>query len=439
MRFRRKRGFTLIEVVLIIALLGSIIAIAAPSIFGAEGKAKIEACQDQMDFIINGFQTHQFDSKSPYAFDDLTDGESKLNTYIAKAVDASEYSNIGFDDQVVCPSNTPTAYEAAIKDGKLFVYCPTHEVFSHASLSKRPERTESTIYGEITLEPYDNNWIIGDHESLTVVPLESEYYHMEIQVRLMKYDDGNAGSSNSQEYNYEDPEWYWPLNTEYYNVKAIHKPGDVDRPWYYDLDQYSATSDDLFFGMVIDYQENEGQTNFTSNALEIKNINSNAGLDMELDLVERDTFNSQKSDHATHQRDLMDASADWFIIDVIEDFDHEHDSEDPKKKRMVIHMQTDPKKENDSNFKRIFDDWVPIADDGLPVKFAFFVGNRDVDSSTKVGEYHYDSFPTPVQAYIAKWNREFNCGSKYENWIHQEYKGYDGASGSTIPEIPYEK
>lgn len=439
MRLRRNLGFTLIELLIIIGLLGSIMAIAAPNFLGVKKNAHTEACRDQMDFILHGFQTHQFDSKSPYAFDTLTDGETKLNAYIAKAIDSSEYRNIGFEDQVVCPSDTPTAYEASIQDDKLYVYCPTHDVFSHANLSARPEHAEATEYGKVTLESNDNNWIIGDHESLSVMPLESEYYHMEIQVRLMKYDDGAAGSSSLQEYDYEDPEWFWPLNMTYYDVRAITKSDDPIRPWYYDLEQYSATSDNLFFGMVIDYQENEGQPNFTSNALEIKNINSDANLDMELDLVERDEFNSKKSDHATHQRDLMDNIADWFIIDVIEDLDNEHNMEDPKKKRMVIHMQTNPTNKNDNRFKLIFDDWVPIADENEPVKFAFFVGNRDVDASSKVGKYHYDSYPTPVQAYIAKWNRDFNCGTDYVTWINLEYKGYDGAPGSTIPEIPYEK
>lgn len=431
-------GFTLIEVIIILALLATGLAVAAPNFLAVRESGEKLACQDQMDLVLKGFQDQQMNADDPYAYVELAgDGEVKLQAYIDFAI-SHQFADVDFEEQVVCPSGN-TQYQPRIKDGRLFIYCPVHRTYSHASLTARPLRSKVDTYTKNTLTGNDSNWIIGDHESLTTMPLPSEYYHMEIQIRLFLYDDGAEGRSHTHEYDYSLPEWFWPINETFYtNVGGSDYDESVEprRPHYYDLDQYNSTNDDLFLGLVIDYQENEGLTNFTANALEIKNVNSNAGLDMELDLVERDKFNSQKSDHATHQRDLMDEIADWIILDVME-------SDTPGMKRMVIHMQTDPKKENDSNFKKIFDDLVPVANPDEPIKFAFFVGNRDVDTSSKVGQYYYNSFPTPVQADIQRWHRNYEPdtvidGRTYEQWISHEYKGYDGADGSPISAIPFD-
>jgi type II secretory pathway pseudopilin PulG len=429
MRFKRKNGFTLIEVVLIIALLGSIIAIAAPSIFGADGKAKIEACQDQMDFILNGFQTHQFDSKSPYAFGDLTDGEDKLNAYIAKAIDSSEYINIGFEDQVVCPSNTPTAYEAAIKDEKLFVYCPTHDVYSHGSLSPRPPKSDPTKY--TTLEKWintDNNWIVGDHESFFVLPIQDQYYHMEIGFQLFPYDNESGTDEPGDsiyEYHYDDPEWYLEIPTDLYDVTTS---GENDgRDLGYIMKNYNPPKKDIAFALAIDFQETEDGYDFTSNALELKNINSNAGEELTLDVMVESEFNSEVTVDKPHNRLFFDGLTDWMVVDIVPDESNEQE------KTMYVHML-----DADDEFQQLFVMNVPVADlENGDVKFAFFMGKRVEDEvvfddgSVSNGFYYDSAFPSPIQVMINDWIVDYDgtddqTGHPYSYWYDTEkYDAYE--------------
>lgn len=461
MKLRRSLGFTLIELIIVIGILGSITAIAAPNVLGTRDTAEEEACRDQMDFILQGFQNEQLYPDSDYAFVSVTDGTAEdgvhqLDKYIAKAIDPAGIAEIGFEDPVTCPSGT-TDYVAAVgDDGRLYVYCNEHEVFSHTGLRGRAPKVDPTVYDTGDgWTGYDDNMIVGDHESLLPRPIPSEYFHMEIKVRLVLYDDGvveeglppyDEVDNPSYEYRYMDPEYYWPINTDYYAVNIIDADSgenednefDADRPKAYDLGTYNPTNEDLFFGMVIDYQDHGEQTNFTSNALEVKNVNSNAGLDMELDLVERDEFNSQESSHATHERNLMDSEGDWFIIDVIEVPEDEQPDPTQDMKRMVIHMQQDPDKNDESHFAVIFDALVPIADPDKKVQFAFFIGKRDVENSTKVGQYYMDSYPTPVQAWIQEWGQDFvdyGDSNPYKDWIQVEYKGYDGSGEGIIPDL----
>ena len=420
---RRNRGFTLVELLIILGLLGSIMAIAAPSLFGAEGKAKTEACRDQMDFIINGFQTEQFNSKSPFAFDTLADGEVKLNAYIAKAIDSSEYINIAFSDQVVCPSEAPTAYESAIKEDKLYVYCPNHDAYSHGFVSKRPIGTDSTKYTAVDdWTGADNNWIVGDHESFFVLPIESQYYHMEIGFQFVLYDDGNDdGNDPIYEYQYDDPDWYLEIPTEYYPVSTIPK-NTTSRPEGYDLATYNATNQDLAFALAIDFQETEGGINFSSNALELKNVNANALDQVNLDIMKESDFSPEDTVNKVHQRDLFDGVTDWIIIDVV-----------PKNsdyKTMYVHMM-----DNDNNFQLLFETDVGVADPSKgDVNFAFFMGKRaeSVDPKLKNGIYYSDAYPTPVQASMKNWILDYDTnhegsGKPYSYWYKQpkSYEGYD--------------
>ncbi len=420
---RKKLGFTLIELLIILGLLGSITAIAAPSIFSAEGKANTEACQNQMDFIINGFQTQQFDFKSPYAFNTLADGETKFNAYIAKAIHANEYTNIGFSDQVVCPSEAPTAYRAEIKDGKLTIYCPTHDVYSHGNLTPRPTREDLNDYTALDgWTGADNNWIVGDHESFFVLPIESQYYHMEIGFQLVLYDDGNDdGNDPIYEYQYDDSDWYLEIPTNYYPVKELPS-GTTSRPEGYDLATYNATNQDLAFALAIDFQETEGGINFSSNALELKNVNSNALDQVNLDIMKESEFDPELTINKVHQRDLFDGETDWLIIDIV-----------PKTetmKTMVVHML-----DADNNFQQLFETDVPVADASMgDIKFAFFMGKRSesVDPKLKNGIYYADAYPTPVQVNMKHWNIDYDAdhegsGKPYSYWYDNpiNYTGFD--------------
>lgn len=428
MKLRRSLGFTLIELLVIIGILGSITAIAAPNILGAQDNAEEIACQDQMDFILQGFQNEQLYPDSIYAFTEVTesDGVDKLDKYIDKAINPATFNEINFEDYVACPSED-TQYEAAILEDRLYVYCPVHDVYSHTGLRGRAPKVDTTVYD--TGDGWtgvDGNWIIGDHESFFVLPLEDEYYHAEIGFRFVLYDDGTDEEGDPiYEYRYNDPDWYWeiplketvPLGSDsYYDVKAVDHDSDPNRPAGYDLTTYNPTDEELTFSVIIDYQEEGEELAFTSNALEIKNVNSNAQLDMDLDLVKQSVFSPDDTTHADHERDLFDDVSDWIIVDVVP-YTETH-------KHMYVHML-----DKNGVFRNIFDGAieVPVASEEMgDVQFAFFVGKRAIVKDKKLinGLYYPDAYPTPVQVWITDWVTDFH--GEYGPWYTNEYAGYTG-------------
>jgi type II secretory pathway pseudopilin PulG len=438
MGLKRNKGFTLVELVLIIALLATITALAAPNIFTAENKAKEEACRDQMDFLLQGFQNEQLHSDSIYAFTSVdTDGLQKLQAYIDLATSSSpsDYINVGFEEQVVCPSGQATNYQAKVKDDQLYVYCPIHDEYSHTGLMGRPEKSDTKTYTDLDAWiGTDNNWIVGDHESFFVLPIKDQYYHAEIGFKFFVYDDGTDEEGDPiTEYRYDDPDWYLEipltskdteLTTGSYSdtvVNPIYEDGKT-RPLGYNIDGSGMTTEGLAFALAIDFQETEDGFNFSSNSLELKNIKSNAAEDFTLDIMKESVFSPEATMDKPHNRDFFDGYTDWLIMDIVPY------SDDYKK--MVIHMM------NDSNVMQlIFEELVPVAkEENGDVKFAFFMGKRvedaviDVIDKKKVKNdlYFPDGYPAPVQVMIDEFIIDYdgidNLTSKsYEYWYGTDH------------------
>lgn len=447
MKLRKNLGFTLIELLIIIGILGSITAIAAPNILGTKDSAEEEACRDQMDFILQGFQNEQLYPDSLYAFTEVTaaDGVDALDRYIAKAIDPSGIEDIGFEDPVVCPSGN-TDYVAAIGDGGLlYVKCNTHDTYSHTGLRGRAPKVDPTVYD--TGDGWtgrDDNWIIGDHESFFTMPLETQYYHLEIGFQMIKYDDGDGINTIGYDYDFGDPEWFWEIPTArtvtdgssaFYNVSETVDP-ITNRAEKYDLDQYNGTNEGLTFAMVIDYQETDDGLNFSANSLQIKNVNSNALDKMDLDIMKDSGFDPEETTPVTHQRDMFDNQLDWIIIDVVEQ------EEGSQYKTMYIHMQ-----QADGSFTQLFNEDVPLAnpDDGT-IQFAFFVGKRAESHSNELlnGVYYPDAYPTPIQVYVGSYELDtdgYHAPSElpYEIWYgpEKEYEGFEAYLPNIGPPAPY--
>ncbi len=446
MKLRRSLGFTLIELIIVIGILGSITAIAAPNVLGSKDTAEEEACRDQMDFLLQGFQNEQLYPDSEYAFTSVTedDGVKKLNDYIDLAIDPATSNQVDFPDHVTCPSGD-TQYEAYIgDDGLLYVHCPVHDVYSHTGLRGRAPKTDPTVYD--TGDGWtgrDDNWIIGDHENFFVMPMESQYYHMEIGFQMIKYDDGDGLCTLGYDYDRDDPDWFWPIPTArivtdgsaFYTVNETPSSGP-GRAEYYTLDSYNGTNDGLTFAMVVDYQETADGLNFSANSLQIKNVNSNALDKMDLDVMKDSGFDPEETTPVVHQRDMFDDKLDWIIIDVVQQ------EEGSDYKTMYIHMQ-----QADDSFVQLFCENVPVADPELgDVEFAFFVGKRAESKNNELlnGVYYPDAYPTPIQVYMDTCFIDFDgyheaSEKQYSYWYSEaiQYEDFENHLPDRDPPPPY--
>ncbi len=183
LKLKRKLGFTLIEVVMVIALLGSISALAAPNFMEALDKSEDKADAAQMDFLLNGFQTRQapfydshtnaYDMLNPaYANEDGTqDAEQALNLYLADVlVPSSDVYIEGVQcvtkEQAKMNDGTPT-FQAESNNDMLWISCKLDGNRSNADI--RIPGTNQVAYEYSTGEGIrwgDSLLYIGDYENL---------------------------------------------------------------------------------------------------------------------------------------------------------------------------------------------------------------------------------------------------------------------------------
>lgn len=70
--FRNKKAFTLVEIMIVLAILGSIFALLAGRFGGARDKAKVKEAKIQMGLIINALSSYNLDcGKYPQSLDGL--------------------------------------------------------------------------------------------------------------------------------------------------------------------------------------------------------------------------------------------------------------------------------------------------------------------------------------------------------------------------------
>jgi hypothetical protein len=266
---------------------------------------------------------------------------------------------------------------------------------------------------------------------------------MEIGFQLFKYDDGDEGEGDDvddpvYDYHYSDRDWYQPIPTDHYPENSLHitGKGEDGRPFGYDLDNVNL---DLAFALAVDFQETADGYDFSSNALELKNINSNAAEEVTVDIAENSEFSPDTSLNKEHNRQFFDSQVDWIIIDIVP-IDESTKYDVGAEKRMYVHML-------DANniFQQVFVTNVPVADPNeANVKFAFFMGKyyAGIDSNNekniKNGIYYSDAYPSPVQVMIKNWIVDYDgiddkTGHLYSYWYDSEkYDGYNASHGYII-------
>jgi prepilin-type N-terminal cleavage/methylation domain-containing protein len=102
---RSKKGFTLVELMIVVLILGALAAIAIPRIIGGSNTAKINACKTNVDLINSQIELY-------YANEDA---------WPSVLTDVTNDPNYFPDGAPTCPFGTPYSYSTT-----------THHVSEHS-------------------------------------------------------------------------------------------------------------------------------------------------------------------------------------------------------------------------------------------------------------------------------------------------------------------
>lgn len=79
---KRLRGFTLIELIVVIALIAVLAAVVAPNLLGKAGKAKVKSATVQVEKIGNAVELYRLETgRYPEKLDDLIDQPEGLDNW----------------------------------------------------------------------------------------------------------------------------------------------------------------------------------------------------------------------------------------------------------------------------------------------------------------------------------------------------------------------
>lgn len=92
---RKKEGFTLVEIMIVVAIVGLLVAIAVPNFVRARRNARDRICQNNLRLIKHALEQYQIDE----SLDDGTAVSGVYNTIITGASDAY------IEDEPLCPIN----------------------------------------------------------------------------------------------------------------------------------------------------------------------------------------------------------------------------------------------------------------------------------------------------------------------------------------------
>ena len=180
---KEKLGFTLVELLIVLALLGSAMALAVPNFMDAFDGSKDKADAAQMDFLLNGFQLRQapfydshtniYDMLNPtYTKDDGTlDAEAALNKYLEDVLDSSSEVYIEgvqcvTHEQAKMNDGTPV-FKAEARSDKLWISCKLDDNRSNAAIRIPEIQSEKDEYSAgANIRWGDSLLYIGDFENL---------------------------------------------------------------------------------------------------------------------------------------------------------------------------------------------------------------------------------------------------------------------------------
>ncbi len=101
MNQRKHNGFTLIEVVITVAIIGILLAIAIPGMTGYRRSAEKEGCKDQMRSILSAIEEARLERDLDVLTALMTDGN--IGVLVTGTV-GGNYKNKYLPEAIVCPS-----------------------------------------------------------------------------------------------------------------------------------------------------------------------------------------------------------------------------------------------------------------------------------------------------------------------------------------------
>jgi len=119
---RRKKGFTLIELMIVIAIIAILAAVLVPNFMRAREASRLTACKSNLKNISTAVETYSND------WDGLYPGGT-VSSLDAKEIKSGQSSGIGAlqDDYIQKPTKCPTAkanyYYAQTQSVRYWIYC----------------------------------------------------------------------------------------------------------------------------------------------------------------------------------------------------------------------------------------------------------------------------------------------------------------------------
>jgi len=110
MKLQKKSGFTLVEIMIVVAIIGLLAAIAIPSFLNARKRSMASSCKNNMRQISGAFDQYKVDHKgtSPTAMSELVGTDNYIKKTPQCPIGNTDYV-WATDGNVVCPKVTDTA------------------------------------------------------------------------------------------------------------------------------------------------------------------------------------------------------------------------------------------------------------------------------------------------------------------------------------------